>query len=468
MVAPAATTTGGVQPPPQWPSDVCKLYTPVRSLGAGGFASVMLARKKNIDVSRGDDPSGLVAIKVAGSRYVTRQDIGYAHREIDILKELHHPNIMKLLAYWEPSKSEDPKCAAVIALSYSKGPTIESLLRHGGALSVLFGRVVTSQLVDALSFVHSKAVVHRDIKPDNVIVTGASSKDNGVWDDWDNADIEKNPNWVELKKRWFVTLIDFGFARALTPEDVAKPSVQLKRENLDASFHANKIKIDLDTSRHSSDLGGSRRSMNSSRHSVSHQLHRTMSALGNRNFAAPEIINHVNRENIKLNNTKGGNGDSAIPDVTDTLSEFVSDYGLMVDSFSLGCTLRYMMTGVPPHLSYDQAIAAQNSCCGKIFGGNSKNKDPNVRQVEYRHMEELPGEVQRLIRGLMDANANTRTSIRAAKRYLWISEVLADTHNNGDGEGNGNGQKEDNDKDLHFLQCAVKHTQNPLAEDAKQ
>ena len=116
-----------------------------------------------------------------------------------------------------------------------------------------------------------------------------------------------------------------------------------------------------------------------------------------------------------------------------------------------------------------EAMAAQNSCCAKILGGGSKkDKDPNIRQVEYRHIEELPGEVQRLIRGLLDPNENTRTSIRAAKRYLWISEVLlaaSDKENNGD---EGDGKKiEDDDKDLEFLQCAVNHQQNPLAEDVK-
>ena len=446
MVAAAAAATAATNttaPPPQWPAEVCKLYEPVRTLGVGGFASVMLARKINPNPEDKDDEK-LVAIKVAGSKYVTRQDVGYAHREIDILKELNHPNIMKLYDYWEPSSTESAststtKCAAVIALSYSRGPTLESLLRHGGALSILFGRVVSAQLIDALSYVHSKAVVHRDIKPDNVIVTGASSKDNGVWDDWENRELETYPiNWTSLKKRWHVTLIDFGFARALTPEDVAKPSIQLKRENMDASFHANKIKLDLDESRHSTSSHG----MDASRKSISHKLVRSMSALGNRNFAAPEIINHVNRETLETTN--------GAPAVTDTLSEFVSEYGLMVDAFSLGCTLRYMMTGVPPHQTVAEAIALQNSCCAKLFGGK---KDPKKREVEYRHLEELPAEVHRLITGLMDKNEKTRTSIRAAKRYVWISDVLADEEN-----------EVDNDRTLDFLQCAISHTQNPLTD----
>lgn len=101
--------------PKQWPAEVSKSYDPVRVLGVGGFASVTLARKKN--PKAGEDK--LVAIKIAGGRDATRKDIAYAHREIDILKELKHPHIMKLIDHWEPAPKEH-LCAAVIALSYHK------------------------------------------------------------------------------------------------------------------------------------------------------------------------------------------------------------------------------------------------------------------------------------------------------------------------------------------------------------
>jgi hypothetical protein len=111
-----------------------------------------------------------------------RQQLTYAHREIDILRELSHPNIMTVIASWDVPEQQEQAAVtgssaspvfdssstiAVMALTYYKGPTVESLLQYGGALSNKFGRVVIAQVMDAVAYLHYKAVVHRDIKPDN-------------------------------------------------------------------------------------------------------------------------------------------------------------------------------------------------------------------------------------------------------------------------------------------------------------
>jgi serine/threonine protein kinase len=85
------TTKPKGQVPSQWPPEVGEIYDSVRELGRGGFASVMLARKKAA-ATNGQEKDGLVAMKVVGGKYPTRQEVGYAHREIDILRELRHPN----------------------------------------------------------------------------------------------------------------------------------------------------------------------------------------------------------------------------------------------------------------------------------------------------------------------------------------------------------------------------------------
>jgi len=149
--------------PKSWPPEVAELYEPVKKIGEGGFGSVLLAkRKKNDTINSETAPDGdddVVAMKVVGSMNAaaSKQEVGYAHREIEILEELRHPNIMRLLHKWEPDlNSGEATCAAVMALSYAEGPTVHDLINEGGALSIVFSRVVAAQLVDAVAYLHSR------------------------------------------------------------------------------------------------------------------------------------------------------------------------------------------------------------------------------------------------------------------------------------------------------------------------
>ena len=452
------------KPPPipaQWPAEVSKHYEPIRILGLGGFASVTLAKRKEPNATN----EKLVAMKICGNKDATRRDLSYAHREIDILKEIKHENIMRIIDFWEPAPKEHMKCAAVIALTYHRGPTLDALLNHGGALSLTFGRVVAAQLVDVISFLHSHAVIHRDIKPDNIIVTGASSKDSAIWEGIENP---AESSWEELRRKWHVIMIDFGFARALTPDDVTKPSLDLKKENLDASYHMNNLDVSLNASGRSSRRGSNlddtsrslRRSLSGSSKtrwrsmqgkdvdelSISRRFTRRMSALGNRHFAAPEITSNVTREQNSHPNVT----ESDEVDITDTISEFVSDYGLLVDAFSLGCTIRYMMTGVPPHRRVEDVLAEQRSLVRRFTywaGKKAGSNDPNKRKKKYCLLHDLPASIPHMIAGMTDKSVMNRLSVRAARSYPWIFEVLPDD------------TPQTGPEKLSYLECALKQSQ---------
>ena len=153
-------------------------------------------------------------------------------------------------------------------------------------------------------------------------VTGALSTDSFIWDN-DHDDIDDSfigrhkrpePNWEALRSKYKVTLIDFGFARALTPDDVIKPSAKSTREDSElASYHRIHDESAYKESKDGStdELGSSQRStknrslrkrisqgiLDSSFHrlskrsnnshmdelsrSATHKMKRTMSALGN-------------------------------------------------------------------------------------------------------------------------------------------------------------------------------------------
>jgi aurora kinase len=126
----------------QWPDEVLEQYEAVRFLGKGRFGSVVLAKSKR--------DNELVAIKQVGAK--TNTQTHYAHREMYILRELNHPNIMKLLDSWE---LQDNTKLAFMALSYAKGNTLLYVLKHFAAPSFTFSRVVIAQLVDAVAYLHS-------------------------------------------------------------------------------------------------------------------------------------------------------------------------------------------------------------------------------------------------------------------------------------------------------------------------
>lgn len=215
-----------VEVPKEWPSAVIEQYKPSRVLGQGGFASVILG----IRLSDGQQH----ALKVVGSRHhrVPGSDMAYAVREIEILSELDHPNIMKLVDRW------DDGGICVMALSYHTGPTLQAILDTGGRLGLTFARVVCAQLVDVVEYLHCHAVVHRDIKPDNMIISFEDDfeQHHEIWDDDSvHGSIEvKNDaiqdHWRRLCRHWKLTLLDFGFARALTPDDVQKKESKREKE----------------------------------------------------------------------------------------------------------------------------------------------------------------------------------------------------------------------------------------------
>ena len=420
-----------------WPSEVRDLYEPVKPLGKGGFGDVWLGRpvmqEQSMKIVEGTPKGNNCVGEVAIKKVDTSTDVGkgYADREIKILQKLDHPNIVKLVTVFKLADNEDVNPCSYIALSYAKGPTLEKILNVGGAVGVPLARQLSQELISAVAYMHNHAVIHRDLKPDNVIITGSTLYDDAIWDD------DSLGEKAVKEKKWHVILVDFGFVRALQPDDVGEHIALAKlvhnNDINDRQTAEELAEFDVDhneymnqpiemQSKNNSERGRSRD--NSMNKSISHKKVRDLSALGNRNYAAPEILKGVHSKLMKSNS---GRGQRKAQAKQRSLAEFVSNYGMDADAYSLGATLRYALTGVPPGNDVNEYIAFKNNIfvnilksLGSCFG-SKKSKSRLKRDMKYRKSEQCPKEATLLVRGLTHWDPAKRTTVRAAQFYPWIT-----------------------------------------------
>nr|MBA2627472.1 serine/threonine protein kinase [Gemmatimonadales bacterium] len=133
-------------------------YRLERELGQGGMATVYLARDLKHDRE--------VAIKVLREELSASLGSGRFLREIRIAAQLQHPHILPLL------DSGEADGFLFFVMPYVKGQSLRDRLAREGELPVHDAVRLISEVVDALVEAHAHGVVHRDIKPDNVMLSG--------------------------------------------------------------------------------------------------------------------------------------------------------------------------------------------------------------------------------------------------------------------------------------------------------
>ena len=133
----------------------------------------------------------LVAIKFISKAGKSERDVRGLRAEIDILRSVRHPHVVAMLDAFETASD------FAVVTEYAHGELFE-VLEDDGCLGEDAVRHVAGQLVAALHHLHGRRIIHRDMKPQNVLVAGG-----GV-----------------------LKLCDFGFARSLSAATAVVTSVK--------------------------------------------------------------------------------------------------------------------------------------------------------------------------------------------------------------------------------------------------
>ena len=132
-------------------------YAVEREIGAGGMATVYLAQDLKHDRQ--------VAVKVLRPDLAAAMGADRFLREIKIAAQLHHPHILPL---YDSGEADD---FLYYVMPYIEGESLREKLAREGELPIAEAVKILREVADALASAHKHGVVHRDIKPDNIMLS---------------------------------------------------------------------------------------------------------------------------------------------------------------------------------------------------------------------------------------------------------------------------------------------------------
>lgn len=133
-----------------------KQYKLLKTIGKGNFARVMLARHLPTNSE--------VAIKIIDKTQLNTNSLEKLFREVSIMKLLNHPNIVKLFEVIETEKT------LYLVMEYINNGEVFEYLVKNGRMKENIARQKFRQIVSAVQYLHSKNIIHRDLKAENLLL----------------------------------------------------------------------------------------------------------------------------------------------------------------------------------------------------------------------------------------------------------------------------------------------------------
>ncbi len=144
------------------------LYDIQEKVGIGGMATVYKGRSKK--------DGRLVALKIPQEKYVgDPRFVRRFHREAELLAHLDHPGIVKVYDHGNQGDTH------YIAMEFLDGEGLDRLI-ESKRLSIKSIVEVMSRVAEALQHIHAQGIIHRDIKPGNIMVLKNAVRDDGSVD----------------------------------------------------------------------------------------------------------------------------------------------------------------------------------------------------------------------------------------------------------------------------------------------